>query len=80
MTQEKKLKIVFNPGCFDDFTGTQEELDKMVAEINRMAETGELFENSTPLTEESWDLLPEQDKARILAALDQDDEEPRNLQ
>lgn len=33
MTEEKKMKIEFAPGCFDSFEGTQEELDKMVAEI-----------------------------------------------
>ncbi len=33
MTEEKKMKIEFAPGCFDNFEGTQEELDKMVADI-----------------------------------------------
>jgi hypothetical protein len=28
-------KIVFAPGCFDDFVGTQEELDEMVADITQ---------------------------------------------
>lgn len=46
MTQEKKPEIIFMPGCFDSFEGTQEELDEMIAEIKRMAETGELFEKS----------------------------------
>ena len=37
MTEENKpVKIVFEPGCFDDFEGTQEELDELVAEINNM--------------------------------------------
>ena len=50
MTEEKKIpEIVFAPGCFDSFEGTQEELDEMIAEIRRMAESGELFENSTEL-------------------------------
>ncbi len=40
---------MFAPGCFDDFDGTQEELDEMIAEINRLAETGELFERSLPV-------------------------------
>lgn len=26
-------KIIFQPGCFDDFEGTQEELDALVKEI-----------------------------------------------
>ncbi len=34
MTDEKKpLKIEFVPGCFDNFEGTQEELDKFVEEL-----------------------------------------------
>ncbi|NBX56587.1 MAG: hypothetical protein EBT70_16280 [Betaproteobacteria bacterium] len=48
----KNLKVVFAPGCFDDFEGTQEELDELVAEIKSMAERGELEENSKQLSEE----------------------------
>ncbi len=40
--KEEKLKVVFQPGCFDDFEGTQEELDEFVKEIQ------EMFENMTP--------------------------------
>jgi hypothetical protein len=47
--EKKPLEVVFAPGCFDDFDGTQEELDEMIAEINRMSETGELFERSLPV-------------------------------
>ena len=49
MTTEKKLDIVFAPGCFDSFEGTQEELDGLIAEINRLVETGELFEKAVPI-------------------------------
>jgi len=49
MTNEMKPEIVFAPGCFDSFEGTQEELDELVAEIQKMISTGELFENSQPL-------------------------------
>ena len=39
MTEENKtVKVIFEPGCFDDFEGTQEELDEFVAEINKMFE------------------------------------------
>ena len=38
----KKMKLVFAPGAFDNFDGTQEELDELVAEIKNM------FENATP--------------------------------
>lgn len=49
MTQEKKPEIVFMPGCFDNFEGTQEELDEMVAEIQRLVDTGEIFEKAEPI-------------------------------
>ena len=46
---EKKPEVVFMPGCFDNFEGTQEELDELMAEIHRMVETGELFEKAVPV-------------------------------
>ena len=43
MTDKKEpLKVVFEPGCFDHFDGTQEELDGLMAEIQDM------FANMTP--------------------------------
>lgn len=55
MTDEKKMKIVFAPGCFDDFEGTQEELDEMVAELTRLAESGELMEQTIPVSIDDLD-------------------------
>lgn len=49
MTEKKKPEIIFAPGCFDSFEGTQEELDELVAELNRMVESGELFDLTTPV-------------------------------
>ena len=49
MTDDKKLKIEFAPGAFDDFDGTQEELDALMVEITRMIESGEFRENSKAL-------------------------------
>ena len=48
-----KPKIEFAPGSFDNFEGTQEELDEFIAEITAMAESGELLENSEPLNLEA---------------------------
>ena len=45
--KDKPTKIEFAPGCFDNFDGTQEELDQLIAEIQRMADSGELEENAT---------------------------------
>ena len=50
MTQEKKeLKIVFAPGCFDNFNGTQEELQALIADIRQMASDGTLQEKAEPI-------------------------------
>lgn len=46
---KKSMKITFAPGCFDDFEGTQEELDELVAQLTVMAESGELLEKSVPI-------------------------------
>jgi hypothetical protein len=62
----KPMKIVFAPGCFDSFEGTQEELDQMIAEITQMAESGELFEKSQSI---DLDLDPEEIEAMIEADL-----------
>jgi len=64
---KKKIKIEFAPGAFDTFDGTQEELDALVAELERMAESGELEENSVAL--EDWDDLDDEDRDCIAEAL-----------
>lgn len=65
---EKKLEIVFAPGCFDNFEGTQEELQDILAQIRQMAENGTLLENSEPLfaeeEEKMWKMLEEKQKER----------------
>lgn len=49
MIEEKKITVTFAPGAFDGFEGTQEELDALIAEITKMAESGELLEQSIPV-------------------------------
>jgi len=50
MTEEKKpIKVVFAPGSLDNFDGTQEELDDLVAQIQELAESGELEELAQPV-------------------------------
>lgn len=87
MTAEKKpIKIEFAPGAFDNFDGTQEELDEMIAEITRMAESGELVDNGHELTEEEWNELPEEVKIQIAESygifeeMDEEEEDIDNLQ
>jgi len=80
MTKSGTAKTLeFAPGCFDSFDGTQAELDEMVAEIQRMFDSGEIESNSR---EVDIDELIEEDPdvaEKIFKALQQD-EEPRKLQ
>lgn len=90
MTDEKKTpKIVFAPGAFDNFDGTQEELDEMVAEIQKMFDgktAEEIMAEATPITNEDFDELPievqEQLARSLLSDHDEDlaDEFKRRLQ
>lgn len=52
-----KPKIIFAPGCFDNFDGTEEELAAMLADIHQMVEDGTLMENATRLTPEEEEEL-----------------------
>jgi hypothetical protein len=72
------MQLEFAPGCFDDFEGTQAELDELVAEIQRMFTSGEFAKQSRPVTEDSFkDLSPEMQQ-KLIDFLD--DEPPnRNL-
>lgn len=47
-----KVKVQFAPGCFDDFEGTQEELDEFIATIKKMAQSGELFKNAVTIEDD----------------------------
>lgn len=62
--ENKPMKVTFAEGCFDDFEGTQEEIDELVAKIQEMAASGELLDHSVPVDEfpeiedEVLELLP----------------------
>lgn len=56
--ERKEIKVEFAPGAFDSFEGTQEELDEIVADIRRMIDTGELFEQARQV---DFDELVEED-------------------
>ena len=49
---DKKPELKFAPGCFDNFEGTQEELQELIAHIHQMVEDGTIFEDSEPLSPE----------------------------
>lgn len=61
-----KPKIIFAPGCFDAFDGTEEELAAMLADIHTMVENGTLMENARPLTPEEEAEVMEVVKSREL--------------
>lgn len=56
--EKKKIKVEFAPGCFDEFDGTQEELDGLIDAITKMAESGQLPDHSRALTDQDIDELP----------------------
>lgn len=75
MTKKKPVKIEFVPGAFDQFDGTQEELDAFVAELQRMADSGELEQHSVALDDEAaWLELSAEEQAVIEAAINRPNE------
>ena len=74
MTEKRPLKVIFDPGCFDNFDGTQEELDEFVKQIQEFAESGLLFENSVDLTDEDIKELDEETRQQIIRALERGDD------
>ncbi len=70
MSKDKKLHIEFAPGAFDNFDGTQEELDALLAELQRLAESGELEEHSIALDDdEVWESLSDEEREILEASL-----------
>ena len=60
------FKVIFEEGCFDELEDdlTEEEMEKLIRGIFELAETGEIFDNSTPVEE-----LPEDEQAQIIEML-----------
>jgi hypothetical protein len=56
MTKDIELKVVFAEGSMNEFDGTQEELDELVAEIKQMIANG-AFADAIPITEEEEEEL-----------------------
>ena len=54
---DKLTKIEFAPGCFDDFEGTQEELNELIADLKNMVTSGTLWENSLPVDDKEEEEL-----------------------
>lgn len=71
--EKKKLEVVFAPGCFDGFEGTQEELDELIAEIKALVDSGEFLENSRPIDVEN---LTEEELEKLDMAMDSIEGQP----
>jgi hypothetical protein len=72
---KKHLKVEFAPGAFDNFEGTQEELEELVSEIQNMfanMSSDELAEKSRTVSLDDLDELDEETRQQILSALDED--------
>jgi hypothetical protein len=76
---KQEMQLEFAPGCFDDFEGTQEELDELVEHIKQGFRSGKFAEESRPLTEEEFESLNETTQLKLLSMLDADELPKRNL-
>ena len=72
----KKVKIVFEPGCFDHLDVSQEELDGIVEMLSDMTEE-EILANSRVLTDEDIEAMDDDEIDMLYHALNR---EPRKLQ
>lgn len=45
----KPLKVEFAQGCFDNFEGTQEELQELIAHIHQSVQDGSFLKDAVPL-------------------------------
>ena len=76
MSENKKpVKVEFAPGAFDNFEGTQEELEELVSEIQNMftnMTSEELAANSRSVSLDDLAELDEETQQQILSALDED--------
>lgn len=67
-------KLVFAPGCFDTFEGTQEELDELIASIQSKFDDGSLFEDSQAI---DIDELSDEEVQHLESMIEKDN---RNIQ
>jgi hypothetical protein len=61
MTKRKQLDVTFVPGWADELELNQEEYNALIDGIKQLVATGEIFENSTPVSD-----LPEEEQQEIL--------------
>ena len=73
---DTEVKVIVDPSFLASFDGTQEELDQIIEQVKRMANSGELLLAARPLTEHEYEALGiyEQDEDD-----DQDENEYRRV-
>lgn len=75
------MELVFAPGCFDNFEGTQEELDAFIKEISDKFASGEFLEEATPIdADELIESLTDEEIESLLSELDPEFSPKRTLQ
>ena len=63
MTKKKPpMSVIFEEGCFDELEDgmSQEDFEALIQGIHQLVETGEIFENATPVED-----LPEEEQEEI---------------
>ena len=77
-----KIKVVFAPGAFDDFDGSQEELDELMVQIQSMISDGSLFDKSKAVDIDELAMSNDPEDQLLLEKLSRgfDDDTPRVLQ
>jgi hypothetical protein len=74
------MKLVFAPGCFDNFEGSQEELDSLVKEIEQAFENGDLQDGSNIVEIEELTETLSEDEIKNLMESFGNETQPRILQ
>lgn len=69
MENTKGIKLVYAPGCFDNFDGTQEELDAIIAEIEKGFEDGTLIRESVELDVDDIEELTDEQIEELMQVL-----------
>jgi hypothetical protein len=75
----QEMQLEFAPGCFDDFEGTQEELDQLVEHIKQGFRSGKFAKESRPLTDEEFESLNKTTQLKLLGMLNSDETPKRDL-
>ena len=74
------MKLVFAPGCFDNFEGSQEELDSLVKEIEQVFKNGDLQDGSNIVDMEELTETLSEDEVKNLMESFGNETQPRILQ